>query len=83
MKSVLGIKIHAMFDDRLERVYVFPTGDNGLGRAGIALSEYSDEFQKTNDPDSGDLVYWIYNRYQIALNPVHKYTPIVRNIKLV
>lgn len=76
-------KIHVMTDDRLKKVYVFPTGDGAMTRAGIGLFEYADEYQRTHDSTTGDLCYWIYNRSNIVVNPCHKENPIIRNIDLV
>lgn len=76
-------KIHVMCDDRLKKVYVFPTGDSAMTRAGVGLFEYADEYQRSNDSTTGDLCYWIYNRSNIVVNPCHKETPIIRNIDLV
>lgn len=76
-------KIHFMADDRLNKIYVFPTGDSAMTRAGIGLFEYADEYQRSTDPETGDLCYWIYNRSSIVVNPCHSIKPLVRNIDIV
>lgn len=78
-----NFKVHTMFDDRLDKIYVFPTGDETASRAGLTLFEYADEWQRAIDSETGELVYWIYNRSSVVLNPCHKETPIVRSIQLV
>ena len=75
-------KLHVMCDDRLDRIYVFPTGDNAMSRAGLAIFEYADEVQKAVDPDTGDLSYWVYNRSTIQINPCHKKLTLIRNIQV-
>ena len=81
LKSQMG-NIHFMCDDRLERIYVFPTGDSAMSRAGLSIFEYADEVQKAVDPETGDLSYWAYNRSVIVVNPCHIRKPIIRNIKV-
>lgn len=75
-------KVHFMTDDRLKKIYVFPTGSSMMDRAGLGLFEYADETQKAVDPDSGDLSYWFYNRSTIVVNPCHKRLPLIRNITM-
>jgi hypothetical protein len=73
-------RIHYMCDDRLDRIYIFPTGDAAMSRAGLSIFEYADEVQKAIDSETGDLSYWVYNRSIIIVNPCHKRKPIIRNI---
>lgn len=82
LENWFKVKINAMYDDRLDRVYVFPSGNSSADRAGLTLFEYADEYQKSNDFDTGDTVYWIYNRSSIVVNPCHAKTPIIRSIQL-
>lgn len=82
LSLALGHKLHILYDDEVTKMYIFPTGEGDLSRAGIGLFEYADEVQKAVDPETGDLAYWIYNRSMLAINPVHKKNPIVRNLEL-
>lgn len=81
LKAQMG-RLHYMCDDRLDRIYVFPTGDAAMSRAGLSIFEYADEVQKAIDSETGDLSYWVYNRSIIIVNPCHKHKPIIRNIKV-
>ena len=81
LKAQMG-RLHYMCDDRLDRIYVFPTGDAAMSRAGLSIFEYADEVQKAIDSETGDLSYWVYNRSIIIVNPCHKLKPIIRNIKV-
>lgn len=82
LKLLLRERLHIFYDDRLTKVYIFPTGENDMGRAGLSVFEYSDEVQKALDSETGDLAYWVYNRSTILINPVHSKHPIIRNLKL-
>lgn len=81
LQSHMG-RIHYMCDDRLDHIYIFPTGDAAMSRAGLSIFEYADEVQKAVDSETGDLSYWVYNRSIIIVNPCHKRKPIIRNIKV-
>lgn len=82
LQITLKDKIHVMFDDTVDKVYVFPTGERDLSRAGFAIFEYADEHQKAIDPETGESVFWVYNRSQIAVNPLHQEHPIIRNLTI-
>lgn len=75
-------RINFFGDDRLTKIYVFPTGDNHASRAGLCLFEYADEVQKSLDSETGDLSYWVYSRSTIVVNPIHSKTPLIRNITI-
>ena len=75
-------KIHYMGDDTIDKVYVFPTGSGNMSRAGFGLFEYADTIQSAYDSDTGEEVYFYYNRSVVALNPVHTAEPIVEVISL-
>lgn len=82
LKLTFKEKIHIFYDERLTKVYIFPTGDSDMSRAGLSVFEYSDEIQKSIDPETGDLAYWVYSRSKIAINPIHQKHPIIRNLEL-
>lgn len=76
-------KIHFMGDDKATSIYVFPTGTDNTSRAGFCYFEYSDEVMRTLDPDSGDEVYFLFNRAKMVVNPIHTpQKPLIRRIGL-
>lgn len=82
LQSRIPGKIHAMYDDTITDIYVFPTGTVNMSRAGFALFEYADTIQRAVDSASGEESYFIYNRSAVILNPIHQKHPIVRTIKI-
>lgn len=72
--------INVMYDDSIEKLYIFPTGDNNLSRAGLAIFEFADNIQRSYDSETGEEVYFGFNRSKVVLNPIHQLHPIVRNI---
>lgn len=82
LQSRIPSKIHAMYDDTITDIYVFPTGTANMSRAGFALFEYADSIQKGTDSVSGEEIFFVYNRSAVVLNPIHARHPIVRTIKI-
>lgn len=82
IQNIIKDRLHFMGDDRLDSIYVFPTGTTGMSRAGFAIFDYADTIQKTYDSNSGEEVFFVYNRSKVALNPINIKEPIIEKISL-
>lgn len=82
LQTKLPGKIHFMGDESLDHVYVFPTGTTGMSRAAFALFDYADTFRRTTDYESGEDVWFFFNRSRVALNPIHDVRSMIEKISL-
>lgn len=75
-------KINVMYDERAKNIYVFNNSVEGLARSGMGLFEYTDTAQRVNDENTGAEQFIFYNRWDIAINPIHNSTPVIKMISL-